>query len=323
MAWPPIAETLVSAVFPWNFGYSYFKVSNTQGAATPANFQQLIQLPSYLSLSSYPLRFFSDPALTQPLYAWYETLTDVWVLLPSGVGGGSSVNIYAAPAPLDGVYTGVAPYLTSTYGALDNGFTVFPALYDNFAGTSLRPLWAPTGIGQPMGTYQVNNGFTSTCTTGEAVALDTAAQTYSLAGVYFESCIGPVAGSAASNNIDAFQVANGVATHGSNTDSVLFGVAGTVQLYYTDSAGNNNADGSASITLNQPHNIIGVSANGSTVAGYVDYNMFASTPETYVPTNIYFNAFLNYLSGSTSPTVYWARIRAYPPNGVMPTVQQQ
>jgi len=320
LAWPPIPQTLVSTPFPVNFGYTYLQVSNTQGTATPTNFQQYIQLPPQLSLNTWPLRFYADPALTQPLYAWYETPTTVWVLLPNGVPANSSINIYFNVDEPDGVYTGMAPYLSSTYGALDNGASVFPALYDNFAGTTLKSIWKPTGIGQPIGSYSVNNGFTSTCTTSQAVALDTATQTYSLAGVYFESCIGPVTASAASNNIDAFQVANGVATHGSNTDSLLFGILGQVQLWYTDSAGDNLSDGSASIALSNQHNVLGVSANGSTVAGYLGYQTIASVSETYVPSNIYFNGFLNYLSGSTSPTLYWTRIRAYPPNGVPPSV---
>lgn len=265
------------------------------------------------------MRFYSDPAFTQPLYAWYETQSTVWVLLPNGIGANSSVNIYANAGTPDGVYTGMAPYLSPTYGSLDNGAKVFPALYDNFAGTTLKSIWAPTGIGQPIGTYTVNNGFTSTCTTSQAVALDTASQTYSLAGVFFESCIAPVTAPAASNNIDAFQVANGVATHGSNTDSLLFGTQSTLQLWYTDSAGDDLSDGSMSVSWGS-YNILSVSADGTNVRGYFNYNNFATQAETYVPSNIYFNAFLNYLSGSTSPTLYWTRIRAYPPNGVMPTV---
>jgi len=318
MAWPPIPQTLVSSPFPVNFGYTYLQVSNTQSTATPTNFQQYIQLPPQVSLNTFPLRFYADPALTQPLYAWYETPTTVWVLLPNGIPANSSINIYFNVDEPDGIYTGMAPYLSSTYGALDNGFTVFPALYDNFAGTTLKSIWNPIGLGMALGSYSVNNGFTSTCNTSERVALDTATQTYSLAGVYFESCFGPVP--AGLSDYDLFQFPQGVATPGSNTDTLMFSLLGNVTLHYTDSAGDNLSDGTANVYLTNPHNVLGVSANGSVVAGYVDYQVIASVSETYVPSNIYFNAILNNHSGTTSPTLYWTRIRAYPPNGIQPSV---
>jgi len=47
-------------------------------------------------------------------------------------------------------YTGLAPYLTSTYGQYDNGQYVFPVYY-NFAGTSLPQGLTFTVLSNPKG----------------------------------------------------------------------------------------------------------------------------------------------------------------------------
>jgi len=60
-------------------------------------------------------------------------------------------------------YTGMAPYLSSTYAQYDNGGNVFN-FYDNFKGTTLNPVWTvPSGF-----SYQVNNGFIAEPSSGSA-----------------------------------------------------------------------------------------------------------------------------------------------------------
>ncbi|MEM3846825.1 MAG: DUF2341 domain-containing protein, partial [Candidatus Parvarchaeota archaeon] len=117
-------------------------ISNNQNTATPAPFQQLITInPVQLGSNNFSadlgnIRFYSDPALTQPLYAWVESgnsntvsATNIWVKLPNGVPANSTVTIYMAlgsvGAEYDGVYMGEAPQLSPTYGQYDNGASVF------------------------------------------------------------------------------------------------------------------------------------------------------------------------------------------------------
>ncbi len=67
----------------------------------------------------------------QTLYAWVQNYTSswvaVWVRLPNGIPATSSVKINIVfTNSVQYPYTGIAPYLTSTYGQYDNGQYVFP-----------------------------------------------------------------------------------------------------------------------------------------------------------------------------------------------------
>jgi len=159
-------------------------INNTQSSPTPAPFDQFInitrqQVESVLGITG--LRAWSQAesqdflnvlflnSSGKPLYAWVQSFTPnwvaVWVRLPNAVPAHGTVNITleftnASQYP----YTGLAPYLTSTYGQYDNGQYVFPVYY-NFAGTSLPQGLAFTVLSNPKGasgSYRVTNSLNIT-----------------------------------------------------------------------------------------------------------------------------------------------------------------
>ena len=98
--------------------YLVIPIANNQSVATPAPFQQIVQL----NLSQYPLKgvasdlsniyFSSDEAGQNKLYSWRETpaslTSDVtwWVLLPNGIPASGALLIYlqvSSSTALDGV----------------------------------------------------------------------------------------------------------------------------------------------------------------------------------------------------------------------------
>ena len=331
MAWPPIPQTLVSSPFPVNFGYTYLQVSNTQSAATPANFQQYIQLPSQLSLNTWPLRFYADPALTQPLYAWYETPTTVWVLLPNGVPANSSVNVYFNVGASDGVYTGMAPYLSSTYGALDNGANVFN-FYDNFAGTSLNTnKWLPYSDGFSA---TINNGFTISLSAGQISSGNNAAYVITSQTEFSPSIIAEAYAQGSSAVTRTRSYMPGLTTTTSTTEGVnivdqtsyhnmAFSNGRNNVVTYADFQGSSSAQYYNNVASPSNYNIIGLAYTGSTNTWYMNYGAVVSSSTDSPSGNVYFALGMGVYNGNpdaASMSVYWVRIRAYPPNGVMPTV---
>jgi len=136
-------------------------INNTQAITTPTPFDQFINISlqqvknalgtdigSYLWSQAESHDFlnviFVNTSSGEPLYAWVQNFTSnwvaVWVKLPNGVPARGAVNITleftnASQYP----YTGLAPYLTSTYGQYDNGQYVFPDI--------LQLLWHLTPAG--------------------------------------------------------------------------------------------------------------------------------------------------------------------------------
>ncbi|MDE1864866.1 MAG: DUF2341 domain-containing protein [Candidatus Micrarchaeota archaeon] len=123
------------------------------GSATPANYQQVINVNSnsysaYINSAWSNVEFTTGPGATgSVLQAWVQTnasntatMTIVWVKIPGGVAAGTS-TIYMDTMPSAVLSssgpTGEASELSGTYGQYDNGGNVF-ALYDSFKGTSLN-----------------------------------------------------------------------------------------------------------------------------------------------------------------------------------------
>ncbi len=158
--------------------YIPITIINTQSSATPNPFQEEVSWnPSiYTSFEAGNLgniRFYSDSALTSPLYAWLEscapslsntaTSATAWIKLTSPIAAnGGTLTIYMAflstASSFDGNYWGDAPNLSGTYGAYDNGANVFNAYFNgntatsNFSVYSGYTLSKATGISGPGGT---------------------------------------------------------------------------------------------------------------------------------------------------------------------------
>ena len=314
-------------------------ITNSQSSATPSPFQQMIQINegNYANYIAYNGNIANFEFYTQSgsiLPAWIEsnnsgTLT-VWVNLPNGIPASSSLTIYLGFASTStsllsnsgtsGI--GEAPQLSCpnpdspancpTYAEYDDGSSVFNN-YWNFAGTSLPSGWSSSASGS--GSIHVNNG----------VILDPKAKAnpgnaYAISNTYITSTTlvdEYITSQYTNNGQDMCLVSSASSTSFSyEADSVGFQNEELSQ-YSNDLLIENNPSGTPSVIARTPVNVpLIVSVYNNTL--YVNYNKVAS-----ISGQILANGYLTLEENtgtSASFTVQWLRTRAYPPNGVMPTV---
>jgi len=310
--------------------YLSIPITNNQNVATPAPFQQMVQL----NLSQYPqlkgvasdlsnVYFSSDEAGQNKLYSWRETpasLTSTqiwWVLLPNGIPANGTVIIYlqvSSSTELDGIYTGEAPQLSSTYGQYDNGASVFN-FYDNFAGTSLNTnLWV-NNIANSGGTLIINNGMSYIRgSSGNNHPFIYSTSTPS-AGVFETYGNIPAGGGGANYNVSGFGL--------SSNDMGYLAAVGSEGTSY----GIMTNDGGLGIVMatgllggiyiwqvwipSFPPSIIYGSQNYGNKIGN-DVNLpYDTQPIAFIDQEN---------TGINLGPFYWVRARAYPPNGVMPVL---
>ena len=155
-------------------------LTNAQSPSTPSPFQQMVNLSesnptygSYIAYSGSTADFEYEYANATVIPAWIESNSSgkiiTWLkLTPSIAGSGGTLKIYLVFASkstnlLSSSGTtgiGEAPQLSPTYAEYDDGATVFPLLYQNFAGSITPSGW--TAYGSPV----FNNGVTVTFTSG-------------------------------------------------------------------------------------------------------------------------------------------------------------
>jgi len=201
---------------------------------------------------------------------------------------------------------GEAPQLSPTYAQYDNGASVFN-FYDNFAGTSLSPKWVANGA-----SYTVNNGLTYTPNQN----YDMLVSATSFTSPYIIDYYGE--GTASTGDGGVYFNVQGT---GANANSILWaqrGSSGSDAFYvYTSGTYTREARWQYSIDGNMHIYTLVDGPNNNPLIAQKDYSTkesFTSMPSTYN-------------SGSFGPrdfsgTTYWqwVRVRAYPPNGVMPSV---
>ncbi len=161
--------------FVQTFYYAPVTITNSQALPAPQGFQQMITFnpSSYYTYANGNLgniRFYSGaPNTGSPLYSWCESgCTNTsssavfWVVLPGGVpaNGATTINVVfeGMSTQYDGIYAGEAPQLSPTYGAYDNGASVFINYYRGdstggwtVAGSSGATASAPSG--SPFGIH--------------------------------------------------------------------------------------------------------------------------------------------------------------------------
>jgi len=303
-------------------------ITNTQNTSTPVPFQQMIQLPiSQLGLINPYIRNIGTLRFSYNgsyIPAWLESINNgvatIWVKLPVSIPANSSITIDMEVDPslsFDGVYWGEAPQLSPTYAEYDDGASVFN-FYDNFAGTSLNTSkWIVSSNGA---SYTVNDGLTVTGNSNGVQLHGKVIQNYpSIFDVYIASyttgisqirngfCINP----------------NATSINGFNTNYDL--------LTAPDLSGDENLEsalggfGVAIATITYPSSYIqsfAWIATGSELA-WVNYaNTLTGSNTEYTIANYYPAIWFIYsASGSYTTVSYWVRTRAYPPNGVMPSVE--
>jgi hypothetical protein len=281
--------------------YLQINITNNQSTATPTNFQQMIQLQG-LPQPPNQAEFFdaNGNVYTSWLESYNNGVATWWVLLPNGIRANSTTTLYLGFSSsnstlLNGTTVGANPTWTSTYGQYDNGASVFN-FYDNFAGTSLSSKWTISNV-----TASVNNGLTITGSNSNQACLLTA--TTFPQNQYVEEWYGTFAsqtGTSYSQQGFGFNINSGACStgglsicYGSGSPPSFQGYTGLWSLYETATSGS---------------------------YGYFYYNY--TTLEATVTAYSGSYGWGWGLQANDKPfQVQWARMRALPPNGVMPSIQ--
>ena len=293
--------------------YVPITITNTQASATPAPFQQMLTIDSAaysndINSAWSNVEFTTGPGATgNVLQAWVESgagntvsSTIVWVNLPSGIGANSNTVIYmnfmqsnvmSSSGP-----TGEAPQLSSTYAEYDNGASVFPSLYTNFAGTSAPSGWTASTNPPP----DISNGLSLT-TTCEYL--------------YTNSNYG----------LNDAQILDFYGTYPAPTGGANTGLGYGTSVYWdinTNANVNYVVATVGSITAPPSTSVWGIYwPSTSSASFYNNYALLGTATGSLPTTALPIEGQMQCAAGQaiTGP-FYWLRIRAYPPSGVMPSI---
>ncbi|MCL4389660.1 hypothetical protein M1397_03595 [Candidatus Marsarchaeota archaeon] len=318
--------------------YLPLNITNPTNSPTQTGFQMQINLTANSILYTPHersdlgnLRFY-DAA--QALYSWCESGCNssagkavFWVKMDRPILANSVITLqmYFLPNNIEysGRYAGEAPQLScpdpsntvgcSTYAEYDNGARVFNN-YWNFAGTALPSGLTTTGTGS----YSVSNGITIT-SGGNGYYVYGTQITYPQ---IVETLI-PAAPSTSTEYIDVGEstgtalAIDGVPYSGYSIE--MPGASGGLELRYEGSGGGGSVTNNAAFTFtNDAIYSMAWVANGNEQI-YVNYqNEISSTNTVETIANYY--PYIGVFASSNSAFFQWLRTRAYPPNGVMPSV---
>ncbi|AHA92037.1 putative structural protein [Los Azufres archaeal virus 1] len=308
------------------------QLSNSQSAPTPAPFQQMLQLNLSNVIDSpnelLNLRFCADNGCQNPLYAWVESYTSdlsqvvVWVKIPFAIPAGMQIPIYMSKQSVSQYpYTGMAPQLSSTYAQYDNGNNVF-TFYDNFAGTSLNTnKWSSYTSST---TITVNNGITiqtsGSSTYGAIVTntgfslqtiFDAYLASFSIQSSSYNSAMGVGVQTANSGSAQGYQYTSWNASN-SNGGTITYG---------TISGGITNFQAGPNFPNNGNAVLSGYWIATGNLGFAVNYNFVTSTNSNVSIGSANYYALGGWYNTQSATSVwYWARVRAMPPNNVMPSL---
>ena len=323
--------------------YVAVNITNSQTTATPSPFQQMINITestfsNYIAYNNNFANFEYFYANGTIIPAWIESNSSgkliTWVKLTPSIAASGKLTIYLGFASkttnllsssgTSGI--GEAPQLSSTYAQYDDGASVFNN-YWNFAGTTL-----PSGLSlfyfqNPTsgGSYSQNNGisFDSSGINGYGVVATT-----SLTSPYVVETLGYTTASGGSSGARPALIFT--ASSSSNNPSQVevdqggFGEnAWDVNYYSGGTSGSFSNLGSFGSTLNANqyfqmsamvnggnYNIAAVPQGSSSAYSYSSYSYTNQGGYYGIGTEL----------TTSGITFYWLRTRAYPPNGVMPSV---
>ncbi|MFP3417731.1 MAG: hypothetical protein RXO71_05580 [Nitrososphaeria archaeon] len=291
------------------------------------------------------------------LPSWLENYTNTsatwWVSIPNGIKAKSSITIQMAIYPKNTnlfgttssgkIIVGEAPQLSPVYGEYDSGFSVFP-FYDDFAGSSLSSKW--TEFDTVAGTISVNNGLIISPSpppppppppsppppppSGNYVGVYASVTPITSTGMVLETLVQPE-GSNPSQNYNDYSTFLGYGTTTSSTApsngfSGDFWGSGNNKSFiimwsnshaqYLSQAYDSATQGNLYLTSfawTSAGNLYVLDSNGAVLASTSTQYSISSVTQVVIAANAA-------SSGKTQYKVYWVRIRAYPPNGVMPSV---
>jgi len=324
-------------------------ITNSQPDPTPSPFQQLLNLnlSSILSSSSQllNLQFCLDVNCNTPLYAWIESYNSnlssvyIWVNLPTSIPANSSITIYMfVRNSIQYPYTGMRPDLTSTYGQYDNGKNVFLIYFNgneslsnfNNEGNSLTQISTTGPLGNTINAiyisgYNSNLGFVYIAKSipnqpviAESSAIHLANQP---GGLGADNGFVSIVDKTSISSLNAISVDMGL-------NSVYFS-----NNYFINGSQNtnNNQQGSAVSEWLYAW-VVYEGSSASSWYGCIAPQLYSSSGGYCgtVGNNPLSNSAQLYLGiiGAVSSGYYWQtawnfmRLRAYPPNGVMPSNSQ-
>lgn len=305
-------------------------ITNAQPEPVPSSFQQMITINS----SAYPAYEASNLQNVEFLYAngtvipsWLEsgnsntsTRSVYWLKIEGGIPADSSIRIYlvfASPSTnlFNNETTGEAPTLSPIYGEYDDGSNVFN-FYDNFAGPSLSSQWN-SSLGK--GSYVVNNGVTiNYAGTGYVASTSLFGP-----GTLFDASITSIGDV---NNVGYFNLQEPLVEQpgGPGYAGTFIRLAGgnTYPDQWNTISGEANSIGAKYGSLANAEGITGIYTVGvlSSTSSIQYLNYAAGSSQQPLTTNYPdYPASVGFAAPNNSISVQWARVRALPPNGVMPS----
>ncbi len=316
--------------------YAPVTLTNNQGSATGSNFQQEVIVPSsfsqYESADLGNIRFYQGGT---ELYSWCESSCAegydalFWVNLKNGIAANSNTVIYmvlenSISVDYDGVYAGECPTCSPSYGQYDNGNSVF-TFYDNFYSPTCQNyqfnpasynVVAYSGMGGPTEISRCNRldeisspndysyGGLISAVPYPTPFIFEAYEVYNYGGgIGFQS--GP---DGASNGYTFF---NGPYGH-------LSVAWQSMENLPSDFYSNNP---SPAVSTAEFGLIGGAWTSSSSQVWYNNYVPTAgSATSGPLPSSLYFSVGLyDPTAGASVQYVQWIRVRAYPPNGQIPS----
>ena len=299
--------------------YVPITLSNSKTVATPAPFQQMVQFSesgysNYINYSGKTANFEFFTASGSVIPAWIEsnssgTIT-AWLKLANGIPASNSITVYLGFASkttnllsssgTSGI--GEAPQLSSTYAQYDDGASVFNN-YWNFAS-------APSGW-----TTYVQSGTAPTISTSGGLTMTL--NTNSWSGYYDSSLTLPLnqimemygKQSASVGMIVGWWTSSVGAEQGGATAGE-WGIGATTS---GEVSTNGNQGGSYTVGT---YYVQSIYSSSSAQTLYVNY--VSTATDTFTASASY--PFIGGAGSSAVFNIYWLRTRAYPPNGVMPSV---
>ena len=315
---------------------TYVPITITNGnGATVGNFQQIINITPTLYSSNESaglgnIRFYEGKT---ELHSWCESgcnssssKATFWILAPGGIQSGTTtlnMTFLSVGTTYDGDYAGEAPQLSPTYAEYDNGNTVFTAFYQRWGGLSSLPSgWSTGGSGSGTISYNAKN-LTLTYTGGSNSAYhidyaltETPSVIYDWYGNPYGSGLNGAAmsGFATADETGQADIA-GVGSGNPNSGSTFYI---SEQLSATTGA---DYAVNTSVPIPNSNNVYTQSfISSSSDSGTLNYNGGKVTQNEGISSTGYLTVGVWQGSGGTQTlSIYWSRIRAYPPNGVMPT----
>ncbi len=318
-------------------------IKNSQSTATSSPFQQEVVVDSanyqqYEASNLQNVEFFYPNGTI--IDSWLESgnsntaTSSVYWLRLSGIPASSSITVYMGFASkssnlFNNTNDGEAPQLSSTYAEYDDGANVFN-YYENFAGTSLPSGWTSGAVSGS--TITVDNGLTISGdgSSSGSTYVATTSQVFNNNEI-LEGYINQNSGATINERglIGISTVNNGEPNWdngGSSGDTIAgwsAGKNGVPDIIQSETVLNGAYSYLNSIPSNSNWNIYSVSLSSSSgITTSVNYGDASSTTSDNPSAPLYINlGVYNTGGGSSFDQQYqWIRIRAYPPDGIMPSV---